>query len=136
MQPLASSIHTIHRPVALSRRQGAPSTQRKGAASQSGETGTITEDDGEGEDFEETTPRISHAPPPLQIDPRASVSSSRMSGQSTIRSTPSRTGSMATVRVQRRNRLASKLKEVFELEGIDEVVAEMPCWLLRSVCES
>ncbi|KAI5827594.1 glycosyltransferase family 1 protein [Schizophyllum commune Tattone D] len=40
---------------------------------------------------------------------------------------------MATVRVQRRNRLASKLKEVFELEGIDEVVAEMPCWLLRSV---
>ncbi|TRM60133.1 glycosyltransferase family 1 protein [Schizophyllum amplum] len=40
---------------------------------------------------------------------------------------------MATVRLQRRNRLASKLKEVFELEGIDEVCAEMPCWLLRSV---
>lgn len=46
-----------------------------------------------------------------------------------------RTGSMATVRLQRRTRLAEKLKEVFELNDIDEVWAEMPCWLLRSVCE-
>lgn len=46
----------------------------------------------------------------------------------------SRTGSMATVRLQRRARLAEKLKDVFELKDIDEVWAEMPCWLLRSVC--
>ncbi|KAL1739049.1 hypothetical protein HDZ31DRAFT_69347, partial [Schizophyllum fasciatum] len=130
VQPLASSIHTIHRPLARSRRQGTSSSQRR-RMPQDGDTETITEDEGEGEDFEETTPRISHAPPPPQIDTR--MPSRRTSGQSTIRTPPSRTGSMATVRVQRRNRLASKLKEVFELEGIDEVIAEMPCWLLRSV---
>ncbi|PCH33350.1 glycosyltransferase family 1 protein [Wolfiporia cocos MD-104 SS10] len=40
---------------------------------------------------------------------------------------------MGTVKVQRRARLAEKLRDVFELQGIHEVVAEMPCWLLRSV---
>ncbi|KAH7104729.1 UDP-Glycosyltransferase/glycogen phosphorylase [Auriculariales sp. MPI-PUGE-AT-0066] len=40
---------------------------------------------------------------------------------------------MTTIRANRRARLAEKLAEVFELKGIGEVVAEMPCWLLRSV---
>jgi len=44
-----------------------------------------------------------------------------------------RAGSMATIRLHRRARLAEKLKEVYELEDIREVWAEMPCWLLRSV---
>ncbi|KIY51328.1 glycosyltransferase family 1 protein [Fistulina hepatica ATCC 64428] len=40
---------------------------------------------------------------------------------------------MATVKLQRRARLAGKLKDIFELDSINEVLAEMPCWLLRSV---
>ncbi|QRW14842.1 glycosyltransferase family 1 protein [Ceratobasidium sp. AG-Ba] len=46
---------------------------------------------------------------------------------------PVRTASMATVRMKRRAKLADKLKEVFGIPEIQEVVAEMPCWLLRSV---
>ena len=65
-----------------------------------------------------------------------------------------RAGSMATVRLHRRARLAEKLKEVYDLDDIREVWAglssvshvnvnqrlilyqtEMPCWLLRSVRE-
>jgi hypothetical protein len=66
-----------------------------------------------------------------------------------------RTGSMSTVQTvkpNRRARLAEKLGEVFDLVGINEVIAggyniysldttflttaslEMPCWLMRSVC--
>lgn len=43
---------------------------------------------------------------------------------------------MATVRIQRRAKLAEKLQDVFELKDITEVRAELPCWLLRSVCKS
>ena len=64
----------------------------------------------------------------------------------------STTGSMATIRVKRRAQLADKLRDIFELDGIRQVVAgqpcsfphsrtvltptysEIPCWLLRSVC--
>ena len=59
-------------------------------------------------------------------------------------------GGLATIRLHRRMRLAEKLKDVFELDGINEVLAgklmlqivthvlthhslEMPCWLMRSV---
>ncbi|KAH8120518.1 UDP-Glycosyltransferase/glycogen phosphorylase [Phellopilus nigrolimitatus] len=44
-----------------------------------------------------------------------------------------RSASLATVRVKRRTMLAEKLKDVFGLDEISEVVAELPCWLLRSV---
>lgn len=62
----------------------------------------------------------------------------------------SRQGSMATVRLQRRAMLAEKLRDIYELDDIEEVHAgqytahllslvahqplEMPCWLLRSIC--
>ena len=66
-----------------------------------------------------------------------------------------RSGSMSTVQTvkpNRRARLAEKLAEVFDIAGINEVIAgryyiyslgttfltaissEMPCWLMRSVC--
>jgi hypothetical protein len=63
-----------------------------------------------------------------------------------------RTTSMATVKIQKRAKLAEKLKAVFEVSEIEEVIAgtcpcsvwalipeqnyfpELPCWLLRSVC--
>ncbi|TDL28861.1 UDP-Glycosyltransferase/glycogen phosphorylase [Rickenella mellea] len=45
----------------------------------------------------------------------------------------SRTASLATVRLKRRAKLAEKLKDIFGLSAIEEVVAELPCWLLRSI---
>ncbi|EJD04268.1 UDP-Glycosyltransferase/glycogen phosphorylase [Fomitiporia mediterranea MF3/22] len=44
-----------------------------------------------------------------------------------------RSSSLATVRVKRRTMLAEKLKDVFGIAEINEVVAEIPCWLLRSI---
>ncbi|KAG8901744.1 Sterol 3-beta-glucosyltransferase [Tulasnella sp. 408] len=46
---------------------------------------------------------------------------------------PNRQDSLATVRMKRKARLAEKLREVFGLREVEEVIAEMPCWLLRSV---
>lgn len=42
-------------------------------------------------------------------------------------------GDMATIRLRRKARLAHKLQDVFALREVEEVIAEMPCWLLRSV---
>jgi len=36
---------------------------------------------------------------------------------------------------QRSERLAARLQEVFGLDDVEEVLEEMPCWLLRSVSE-
>ncbi|KIO23307.1 glycosyltransferase family 1 protein [Tulasnella calospora MUT 4182] len=44
-----------------------------------------------------------------------------------------RQDSLATVRLKRKARLAEKLREVFGLREVEEVIAEMPSWLLRSV---
>ncbi|KAJ7071464.1 glycosyltransferase family 1 protein [Mycena amicta] len=82
------------------------------------------------EDFEESTPR-----PPYSEQPRPLHERRQHQNESgtTISPAMMRSGSMATVRLQRRVRLAEKLKQVFELDGIEQVWAEMPCWLLRSV---
>ncbi|GLB36497.1 hypothetical protein LshimejAT787_0307850 [Lyophyllum shimeji] len=137
-QRLASSIHTIHRPVARSRRLSIPSSKRDDATPGSGvndetEADALSlEEEPETEDFEET-PRPPDArlssPPPASIAQR----DKRKSRTLPHRIVPSRTGSMITVRLQRRAGLAQKLKEVFELDAIEEVWAEMPCWLLRSI---
>ncbi|KAG7099574.1 hypothetical protein E1B28_001404 [Marasmius oreades] len=124
-QSLASSIHTIHRPIARSMRLSI-SGQRSRPGLLEAEDEPLSEEvetsqsDDDTLDFEEeiTTP----LPPPIK--PQGDVFE---------RVHMSRTGSMATVRLQRRARLALKLREVFELEGIAEVRAEIPCWLLRSV---
>jgi sterol 3beta-glucosyltransferase len=152
--------------LARSRRLSIPPSRRDGATPYSpvdeeeNESDILSSgDEAEAEDFEET-PR----PPdsePTHVNLRALSESvaerdvrydgSMAAGLSRI--VPSRTGSMATVRLQRRAGLAAKLKEVFDLDGIEEVWAgklysmngrrflltfrlEMPCWLLRSVCES
>lgn len=49
--------------------------------------------------------------------------SSESSREEHDRQLPSRSGSMGTVKLQRRSRLAEKLRDVFELQGIHEVVA-------------
>ncbi|KIJ68687.1 glycosyltransferase family 1 protein [Hydnomerulius pinastri MD-312] len=141
---MASSIHAIYRPVARSRRTETSQSLLTGrgltvqeevqeGADTDPDMNLASEDDVDVDDFEATTPR----PPGTQttdqlatpVPPPATV----QLGPAMRRREPSRTGSMTTVKLNRRTRLAEKLKEIFELDIISEVLAEMPCWLLRSV---
>lgn len=138
---LSSSIHTIHRPVARIRR-------RSTAVATASSEGSSIEEEEEG-DFD---PQVS------TIAPGSEGPASTGTGTPPDR-TPATNGmmrrstSLATIKVQKRARLAEKLKEVFEVNEVEEVIAgtsslklvgcvlidapihlEMPCWLLRSVC--
>ncbi|EMD41640.1 glycosyltransferase family 1 protein [Gelatoporia subvermispora B] len=145
---LASSIHTIYRPLARSRRGDAQRRSRTSnlstlsdnedvPSSQEPEQETIMSEEEIGEDFEPTTPGPSELEPdthartlrkPLDTLPELEALDTSVS-----RGAQTRSGSMATVKLQRRARLAEKLRGVFELDDIHEVIAEMPCWLMRSV---
>lgn len=138
---LASSIHTIYRPLARSRLKERISSSSKGKQKKVPaepepiqESPVLSDEDCE-EDFEPSNSQsieersinrksLRNILPPLQeVDAMSS---------SIVRD-PVRQGSMGTVKLQRRARLADKLRDIFDLDGIDQVVAEMPCWLLRSV---
>ncbi|KAG6837882.1 hypothetical protein H0H93_013035 [Arthromyces matolae] len=128
---LASSIHTIYRPLARTRRLSsshlpqsygpspsyAPLTEEPESLSSEGEH------EADVEDFEET-PRLPTtpfpSPKPTSLIPSRDKLSSRMDEAPQLRITPTRAGSMNTIRIQRRAGLAEKLKEVFELDGIEE----------------
>jgi len=75
------------------------------------------------EDFEQATPR----PPDAAklAHGQRFISTIEQTGETSVQLRPSiaRSGTMATVRIQRRARLAEKLKEVFDLDGIQEVLA-------------
>ncbi|KAJ6626839.1 hypothetical protein B0H10DRAFT_1996784 [Mycena sp. CBHHK59/15] len=124
---LASSIHTIYRPLARSHRLSAPGPRRKALPQYSpvneeeaeSEATLGSSEENEAEDFEESTPRPQYAERPNPLHERLQQQSDSM----TIPPSVMRSGSMATVRIQRRVRLAEKLKEVFELDGIEEVWA-------------
>lgn len=138
---LSSSIHTIYRPVARSRLtqpHASPALiQEEDAEGLPMTSSPVQMEEPETEmeaDFEEATPRPSNSqpanfsflkgpPPPDRV----------LSSTSIRRSQPVRTGSMATVKLERQSRLADKLREIFDLPNIEEVRAEMPCWLLRSI---
>ncbi|KAI6045078.1 glycosyltransferase family 1 protein [Pisolithus marmoratus] len=137
---VASSIHAIYRPVAWSRHMGSSlpdrsAKQRSVQGHVSGETDSETElsmafeDDADADDFEATTPRPADVQKPEAASPMVAAELN-----TSLRRRPaSRTGSMATVKVTRRARLAEKLREIFDIDILHEVWAEMPCWLLRSV---
>ncbi|KAH7883851.1 glycosyltransferase family 1 protein [Phlebopus sp. FC_14] len=136
---MASSIHAIYRPVARSRRTDnliLPSVRRlpREEVPESSYTDTgmniVSEDV---DDFEATTPRPPDTERPDSLATPVPPAMAVQFGTAIRRRTASRTGSMATVKVNRRVRLAEKLKEIFELQAINEVMAEMPCWLFRSV---
>ncbi|KAF8649852.1 hypothetical protein AX16_005615 [Volvariella volvacea WC 439] len=135
--PLASSIHTIHRPLVRSRHFNVPSGLSRSSYNDNTDTERDSdntagsEGDIEDEDFETTPNRSSDVASQNTVTLSQSTLAQQDNG--TIRVHPTRTGSMATVRVSRRARLAEKLKDVFELDGIKEVWAELPCWLLRSI---
>ncbi|KAF9229599.1 glycosyltransferase family 1 protein [Gyrodon lividus] len=140
---LASSIHAIYRPVARSRRTETshsilsgkilpPQQEVQESVDTEPDAHLISDDDMGADDFEATTPRPADSqkyplttpvPPPTTLQ----------LGPALRRRAPSRAVSMTTVKITRRARLAEKLKDIFELEAINEVLAEMPCWFLRSV---
>ena len=148
---MASSIHAIHRPVARSQRRGRSGKDKSKMAQEIFMSDTEEEErhyptilSEEEDDFD--PPTIPNSlPTPLKPTP-STLASRRLNRRF------STTGSMATIRVKRRAQLADKLRDIFELEGIHQVVAgqhspllhphvvlimsysEIPCWLLRSVC--
>lgn len=149
---MASSIHAIHRPVARSQRRGRSGKDKSKGAQEIFMSDTEEEErhyptilSEEEDDFDPPT-ALNNLPTLLK--PTPSTLSSRRPNRRF-----STTGSMATIRVKRRAQLADKLRDIFELEGIHQVVAgqhysppphlhlaltmsysEIPCWLLRSVC--
>ncbi|KAI0651552.1 hypothetical protein C8Q79DRAFT_43404 [Trametes meyenii] len=148
---LTSSIHAIYRPLARFRRGdlsgSAPASAKSGQLPSVSDTEDGAASDGhplsdadtEG-DFEPHAPgqvmNSSHSGrlSPEPIPGMEGILSGTRELHTRDRAS-SRSGSMATVTVRqnRRTQLAEKLRDVFELDNIHEVVAEMPCWLLRSV---
>ena len=133
---LASSIHAIYRPFARTRNRSVPGPKaglrtQYSSAEEEGSDTLLSDDDPEAEDFEET-PRVSNSRP-THVHNRAHPGLTTQSNEQQItpslsRVIPTRAGSMTTVRVQRRAGLAEKLREVFELDGIEEVWAgELIC---------
>jgi len=114
---LASSIHALYKPVEHARRvEKSPVSEEPPeyfGIKEGHPLGQLTRSPEElrEDDFEISRPE---GKPPPGADERPGISP---------QGAPIRTGSMATVRLQRRTRLATKLREVFEVEEIDEVVA-------------
>ena len=123
---MASSIHAIHRPVARSQRRERAG-KNKGKTAQETFTSDTEEDERqyptilseEEDDFDPPTiptnlPTLlkptPSTPPPRRLNKRFNT-----------------TGSMATIRVKRRAQLADKLRDIFELKGIQQVVAGQHC---------
>jgi len=76
----------------------------------------VSSDDDLENDFEET-PRLQEAAPShLAADAELPKTAEERLSQE-------HPGGLATIRLHRRMRLAEKLKDVFELDGIDEVLA-------------
>lgn len=135
---LASSIHTIYRPLARSRRDNTAAKGGKTAKLPSvsdvedervHEEPILSEEDAE--DFEPMSSIVegSHrdnrkhlhvsVPGPSEL----ALDQSQEDRPHPHPIHPPRSGSMATVKLKRRTKLAEKLKEIFELDDIQEVVA-------------
>ncbi|KAJ3516791.1 hypothetical protein NLJ89_g910 [Agrocybe chaxingu] len=129
---LSSSIHTIHRPLARSHRAPVPIPSKSSLREDSLEEDIledITSEDDNENDFEET-PRIPESvpthlqssEPPVQLRP--------------FQAMRERAGSLATIRLHRRTRLAQKLKEVYDLEDIEEKCPVGSCVQFDQVLKS
>jgi len=148
---MASSIHAIHRPVARSQRRERAGKDKNRMA-QEIFTSDTEEDERQyptilSEEEDDFDPPTIPTHLPTSLKPTPSTPTSRR-----LNRRFSTTGSMATIRVKRRAQLADKLRDIYELDGIHQVVAgqhcslphscvlltaphsEIPCWLLRSVC--
>jgi len=131
VQQLSSSIHTIHRPLARSRRLSIPGLPKHEIQAHSAVIeeelaldDTVVSDEEIEHDFEDashpsTTARpslLSHQtiPPSTPVETHDSI---------LFKSMMTRTGSMATVKLHQRARLAEKLRDIYELDDIQEVWA-------------
>ena len=118
MERLSSSIHTIHRPLARLNRRNIPILLKPPLKRNEED---LLEDVSTSDDENENDFEASMSPP---------AHSSRISFKDGLPQNPfeamrERTGSMATIRLHRRTRLAEKLKEVYDLEDVREVWAGM-----------
>jgi hypothetical protein len=126
---MASSIHAIHRPVARSQRRERAGKGKSRKAQEIFTSDTeeeerhyptiLSEEEG---DFDPPTTTISLPTPPK---PTPSTPVSRR-----LNKRFNTTGSIATIRVKRRAQLADKLRDIFELQGIQQVVAGQHCPLV------
>lgn len=127
---MASSIHTIYRPLARSRKEKLPSqrrTHRKVSSVSDADDDPTTEEpvlseEDIDEDFEPTSSRNAQRTKQnlhISLPPLPEFDTSELS----IKPHPARSGSMGTVKLQRRAKLAEKLREVFNVQGIEEVIA-------------
>lgn len=121
---LASSIHAIHRPLAHSRRHDIPGQRKHDEEPLIEEPEADFEDEEVEQDFEDPKsaqqrPLLSHQSHSLPLG--NDVTDTSRSNHFKFANT--RTGSLATIRLHRRTRLAEKLRDVFELDGIKEVWA-------------
>jgi len=133
---LSSSIHTIHRPVArIRKREQSLAAQGKPEPFIPEEAGSDEgESDEEEEDFDRDASIPGSRPRPSDLAQPLHHSIALSEGSvPTPRGILSRTASLSTVRIQRRTRLAEKLKEVFEVPGIQEVISG-PLSVLKRPC--
>ena len=123
---LSSSIHTIHRPVArIRKREQSLAAQGKPEPfiPEEADSDEAESYDEEEEDFDRSAPLPGSRPGPSDSKQPLHHSITFSEGSiPTPKGTLSRTPSLSTVRIQRRTRLAEKLKEVFEVPDIQEVV--------------
>ena len=124
---LASSIHAIHRPLARSRRLDTPQAPNNSRLPSSGYFPPIPASDDEdssmsdGGDFEATpNESVVESPAAMGDEERGQATPSIKASQ---RFPMTRTASLATVRLKRRARLAEKLKDIFGLVSIQEVLS-------------
>jgi len=122
VQRLSSSIHTIHRPLARSHRINIPISSKSSSKQPPPFEDPLEDISASDEDLENDFEETSQLPNdvPLQQAADATVPSDKESPFNAMRD---RAGSMATVRLHRRARLAEKLKEIYELDDIREVWA-------------
>ena len=135
---MASSIHTIYRPLARSKRdymsvlrgsrnKKLPSVSDVENEQLPAEEPVMSEDEIE-EDFEPmrpdtSDPKVDNSGLQLSLPPPPTATLDSPQDTASVKTHPTRSGSMATVKLQRRARLAEKLREIFDLTGIEEVVA-------------
>ena len=123
---LSSSIHTIHRPLARSQRINIPIPSKLSHKQTASEEDTL-EDVASPLDEDELETDFEESPRPattiLQQQSRTPESIQTAQTSDPFNAMRERTGSMATVRLHRRARLAEKLKEVYDLDDIREVWA-------------
>ncbi|SCZ92669.1 BZ3500_MvSof-1268-A1-R1_Chr5-2g08087 [Microbotryum saponariae] len=115
---MTSSIYAIHRPIAAQRRtftgEAGEAIKDGVYAHQGEESQSISEDHSDEEHDEHSS----------NLDQGAALIKTRSSRSSTVVSGGS---------VARKKQLADKLTDIFGLLDSEEVIAEYPCWLFRSV---